>query len=485
MKNSRKNPRFFLGLGAFVLLLTGLSLFWLSQLSTSVNADSPKPVPPPIVGEPFTAVLNNVTLNQDPVNVVNLAPGWTPILSETFESGIGLGWTITDMDGFTNGEYRWGAETFTHPNSGTISAWAVGDGQDGGLLDINTDGYPDNVNSWLVYGPVDMSEANDAILAFSYWLQTDGGDEFGIATSTNGSTFTGIQPQTDSTGWAGASYDLSALAGQSSVYIAFIFTSDASGNSGNLPGALIDDVELQLKGNELVYMPIIKLDPTPTPTPVPTNTDYEDKFTNDIDGWAMRRADTSNYTIEHGSNGYLKVTLTETNDYIIVSPLAAGLDPEYTVSTSAQFSSPQDRDMYGIVFGGDWNGGACPNSDFTSCFNTYYLLKVEYQDEITDYLRFKLMKVTSHSGNQPVGDNLIEWTSVSTSIDEAGFNKWEITVEADEDIKIYLNGDRIGTVRDTDLNNFHELYFGVVAETKENGNSTIKFDHFRVTATAP
>jgi hypothetical protein len=162
-----------------------------------------------------------------------------------------------------------------------------------------------------------------------------------------------------------------------------------------------------------------------------------------------------------------------------------GLEPEYTVSTSAQFNNPQDRDIYGVVFGGDWNGATCPNSSFTSCFNTYYLLKVEYRDETNDYLRFKLMKVTSHSGNQPVGNNLIDWTSVSTSIDEAGFNKWEITVEADEDIKIYLNGDRVGTVRDTDLNNFHELYFGVVAETKENGISTIKFDHFRVTASAP
>ena len=95
------------------------------------------------------------------------------------------------------------------------------------------------------------------------------------------------------------------------------------------------------------------------------------------------------------------------------------------------------------------------------------------------------MKVTSHSGNQPVGDNLIEWTSVTTSIDEAGFNKWQINVEEDEDIKIYLNGDRVGTVRDTALDSFHNLYFGVVAETKENQNSTIKFDHFRVTASSP
>jgi hypothetical protein len=489
MKRSRHNHGLFLGAGALSLIFMSLVLFWLSQIATSVSADSPRPTPPPLTGEPFTAVLNNVTLNQDPVNAVDLDPGWTVALSETFESGIGFGWTATDMDGFTNGEYKWGAETFTNPNGGTISAWAVGDGQDGGLLDINSDGYPDNVNSWLVYGPVDMSEATAAILAFSYWLETDGGDVFGIATSTNGVNFTGIQPQTDTSGWDSASYDLSSYAGESSVYFAFVFTSDVSGNAGNLPGALVDDIELQLKGAERTYMPIVKLDPTatplPTPTPIPSGTQYEDKFTNDIDGWAMRRTNTGAYAVEHGGNGYLKVILDNDNDYIIVSPLVAGIDPEYTISISAQFASPEHRDMYGVAFGGDWNGSACPNNDFTSCFNTYYLLKVEYRTDNGNHLRFKLMKVDSHSGNHPVGDNLIEWTDVTTSIDEAGFNKWEINVEEDDDIKIYLNGDRVGTVRDTGMDSFHNPYFGVMAETKENEGSTIKFDHFRITAGNP
>ncbi|MEJ2748235.1 MAG: hypothetical protein P8183_10055 [Anaerolineae bacterium] len=95
------------------------------------------------------------------------------------------------------------------------------------------------------------------------------------------------------------------------------------------------------------------------------------------------------------------------------------------------------------------------------------------------------MKVTSHSGNQPVGDNLIDWTNVTTSIDEAGFNIWQVNVEADEDIKIYLNGDRVGTVRDTSLNSFHNPYFGVAAETKDNGDSTVKFDYFSVKAGNP
>lgn len=488
MRRVKQETGLVFGIGALTLILVGLALFWFSQVSTSVNADAPKPTPPPLTGEPFTAVLDEVTLSQDTV-AIDLSAGWTVVLSETFETGLGFGWTVVDGDGFINGEYKWGPEAFTNPVSGTISMWAVGSGLDGDSLDVNSDGYPDNVDSWLVYGPVDMSNANDAILSFSYWLQTDGGDEFGIATSTNGTDFSGIQPQSNSSGWASASYDLSAQAGQSSVYIAFVFTSDASGNTGNLPGALIDDVELQVKGNELTYMPIVRLDPTPTPipptpTPIPSG-EYEDKFTNDIDGWAMRRADTSNYIVDHGGNGYLRVTLEDTDDYIVVSPLFAGLDPEYTVSISAQFSDPDNRDMYGVILGGDWDGTTCPNSSFTSCFNTYYLLKVEYRDDSGTYLRFKLMKVDSHSGNQPVGDNIIDWTTVSSSIDEAGFNKWEINVEEDEDIKVYLNGERVGTVRDTDLNNFHELYFGVMAETKENGDSTIKFDHFRVTAGNP
>lgn len=489
MRSARQNSGLFLGISLLVLLVMGLTLFWLSQISASVNADSLKPLPPPLVGEPFTAVLTDISLNPEPINSVNLDSGWTVVLSETFESGIGLGWTSADLSGLANGEYKWGIEMFTNPNSGTISAWAVGNGLEGDTLDINSDGYPDNVDSWLVYGPVDMSEANDAVLSFYYWLETDGGDTFGIATSTDGVNFSGIQPQSDSAGWTSTSYNLSTFAGQGSVYIAFVFTSDTSGNAGNLPGALVDDVELQLKGNELVYMPIVKRDPTPTPsptpTPIPTGTEYEDKFTNDIDGWAMRRSDTENYSISHGNNGYLKATLNNAYDYIIVSPLVRGIDPEYTVSISAQFENPEFRDMYGVVFGADWDGTACPNSGFTSCFNTYYLLKVEYRTDGGTHLRFKLMKVTDHSGNQPVGDNLIEWTNVTTSVDEGGFNQWQINVETDDDIKVYLNGDQVGTVRDTSMDSFIKPYFGVVAETKENAASTIKFDHFRITAGNP
>lgn len=489
MKRPRQKSGLFLGIGVLTLLFIGLALFWFEQISTSVSADSPLPLPPPIVGEPFTAVLDNIPLNQEPINAANLDAGWTAVLSETFEAGIGLGWNVVDQDGFTNGEYKWGAEIYSPPSSGTRSVWAVGAGEDGNLLDINNDGYPNNVDSWLIYGPVDMSQANDAVLSFAYWLETDGGDLFGIATSTNGTDFSGIQSQVDSTGWTNASYDLSAQAGQSSVYIAFAFTSDTSGNAAGEMGALIDDVELQLKSDELTYLPVVIKDPTPTPSPTPTpipgGTEYEDKFTDDIAGWAMRRADTESYTIEHGSSGYLKVTLDNADDYIIVSPLVAGLEPEYTASISAQFVAPEHRDMYGMAIGADWNGSACPNGDFSSCFNTYYLLKVEYRDEGTPYLRFKLMKITSHSGNYPVGDNLIDWTTVSTTIDEAGFNRWQINVEADEDIKVYLNDDRVGTVRDTSMDSFHNLYFGVMAETKDEANSTIKFDHFRVTVGDP
>jgi hypothetical protein len=35
------------------------------------------------------------------------------------------------------------------------------------------------------------------------------------------------------------------------------------------------------------------------------------------------------------------------------------------------------------------------------------------------------------------------------------------------------------------MDSFHNLYFGVMAETKDEDNSTIKFDHFRVTVGEP
>jgi hypothetical protein len=417
---------------------------------------------------------------------------WTEVISETFESSLGLGWSFVDNSLTDGGEYKWERETFSpSPTVGdTTSAWAVGGGLQGSTLTVNTDQYPTNVDSWLVYGPIDMSGIANSAFTFDYWLQTNGGDNFGVAVSTSGTdiaTFTGYQVFTTTSGWTSAGYDLSSYHGQSTVYIGFNFTSDALGAVTNLPGALVDNVQLLVQGGGEIYLPLIKKDPTPTPSPTPEGgTNYRDGFANDIDGWELRRSDAQErYDIYHGDDtqGVLNVLVKDPEDYIIVSPLVAAPSIPYSLEINAQHKDPENQDLYGIVFGADWDGTTCPNADFSSCFETYYVLKVEYRDTDGTFLRFKLQKVKSFASNQPNDVvELIDWTKVS-STDENDFNVWRVEVLENNKIKIYLNDNKVGDATDNSMGSFIQPYFGVIVETKsQHSNARAKFDYFEVVA---
>ena len=175
----------------------------------------------------------------------------TTIMEEDFEGVFPTGhWEVFDADGAFHGEYYWGKDTYK-PHFGNYSAWCAKYGANG--IDP-TSGYPNYCNSWMIYGPFDLSDStiNVAELNFSFWLDSEvGHDYFYWGTSINGMDFY-------SKGVSGTTYDqwwyesldltnvpiLGDLTGNSSVWIAFIFQSDASTTQ---KGIFIDDVVL-LKG---------------------------------------------------------------------------------------------------------------------------------------------------------------------------------------------------------------------------------------------
>ncbi|MCK5923756.1 MAG: hypothetical protein KAG66_22675, partial [Methylococcales bacterium] len=130
-----------------VLIMVSIGLL----LQETANAVAPPPAVPQFEGEPYTAVTENPELlAKKAIQVAPLASGWTEVLSETFEAGIDSNiWTTYDDDGVTNGEYKWGSELVANTlNPASLrSAWAVGDGEQGGALDPSADGYPDNTDS--------------------------------------------------------------------------------------------------------------------------------------------------------------------------------------------------------------------------------------------------------------------------------------------------------------------------------------------------
>ncbi len=149
--------------------------------------------------------------------------------------------------------------------------WGVGTGTP--ELDPQTDGYANDVNSWLVVGPIDMSNAGDGVVTFDLFLDAVSsvpgdpnkpGNTFAMAISTDGSTYTGVQIIDGGTGkWESFQQSLLDYVGEEQVRIAFIFRSDNQPNPDNKLGALLDNVEISINRVFNVYLPILNFFPTP------------------------------------------------------------------------------------------------------------------------------------------------------------------------------------------------------------------------------
>jgi hypothetical protein len=498
-----------LALALLALAAVGLLL---RQGATAVSADSPPPPLPPFTGEAATAVLADpAPLAEKELVVPEAQLGWNVVLSETFEAGLNpMIWTALDNNGLNHGEYYWGTRAYTNTTpGGTRSAWAIGAGEDGGSLDPAVDGYPPNVDSWLIYGPVDLTEVVDGVVSFNYWLESDAGDEFGLFVSTNGTSYAGVSIVSGGTGgWTAVNYDLGSYAGSSTLYLAFRFASNANANPANLRGAFLDDVQLHLRFLDKTYLPLIRKDPTPTftptptltPSPTPTNTPsptptitptptatpitayYFDNFNDPFaTNWAMRRTNTAAWIIEPlTQQGIIQLNVDSPESNLLVSPLvAAPSSRNYTIETVARFVNPQNLHTYGVVFAGDLIGQPCPNNNFTSCFNQYYYLRVQWRNDAGTFLEYKLSRVDQHdSNNNPIPITLIDWMRVSAPPNE--WNRWNIVVRSNGDITVLLNNQWLGTINDSaHLGNFGR-YFGISAYTRNNPFVRAQFDYFKI-----
>ena len=188
--------------------------------------------------------------------------GWANIVTEDFEGSFPGVWDVfDDVSGY--GEYYWGQRD-CRPHAGSYSGWGVGGGANGGSLSCSAD-YPDNAESWMVYGPFDLSNASDAELLFWYWNYSESYyDGLFWGASINGNNFYGNGVSGDSGGWNEVNFDLTDvyilgdLTSQPEVWIAFVFDSDFALTEAE--GAYVDDIVLRKVTGEPTT-------PTPTSTP--------------------------------------------------------------------------------------------------------------------------------------------------------------------------------------------------------------------------
>lgn len=173
---------------------------------------------------------------------------WIPLIVQNFDLGWpSRGWRVFDANGGYGGERYWDEDDFM-PRNGPYSAWPGKGGPNG--QDPNLYYYANDMNSWMIYGPVSLADASSAYLSFDYWLSTEASyDYFGWYASSDGLNFYGQRTSGDSAGWLHKDFSLGAvpiwgsMLDNGSVWIAFVFTSDFSNSSYD--GVFVDNVYAQ------------------------------------------------------------------------------------------------------------------------------------------------------------------------------------------------------------------------------------------------
>ncbi|MEM7030525.1 MAG: clostripain-related cysteine peptidase [Chloroflexota bacterium] len=177
-------------------------------------------------------------------------------------------WFILDQgeEGF---ERTWGEDSFA-AYSGNYAAWPAAGGNDG--LDGSQFLYPNNLNSWMICGPFDFSTAATVLVEYNMWLKTElNYDWLMLGASTDGTNYDLIDFWSgNSEGWLFTPYELESYAGQSEVWLAWVFQSDERNHDD---GVWIDNIEIW------AYEP---------PVPDPSGQFIQDGgFENDGEGWLV------------------------------------------------------------------------------------------------------------------------------------------------------------------------------------------------------
>lgn len=479
----------------FVIAILSLMSIWTPQ--TPVSADTPPPVLPEFGGTAFSDVLDfSSGLNTEPISLPAEVPGWSLVLSETFTTTLDLTrWTAVDNNDTTAGEYYWGTDNFTVTGDvANTVAWAIRDGADGISVTVSQ-GYTNSVESWLILGPLNMENANQAVVVFDYWLESAIGDFLGVATSINGIDYNGKRLSGDISDWQSVSYSLNDVVGESAVYIAFIFTTNADGNASNRLGAFLDNVNLYLQYSYDTYLPAIRQDftPTPTATPVATVTPtptplapvahYRDNFDDPNSGWAMRRTDitdVNNWGVNYFAQQELELEVGDKESYVIAAPAVLAPQRPYNIEVKARFTTnSKNQHKYGIVFAADWNGKPCPSNNFAACFNKYYVLQVQLKESGGSlHMEYMIRQVYDHDGNNnPIFVDLKGWTSLGTAA-TTGWHEWDVFVDDDGTINIAFNDTAVASVSGS--TGLDRPYFGVLGATSTNGGAVVRFDYYKV-----
>ncbi len=376
-------------------------------------------------------------------------------------------------------DYYWGRVlSVTNPFSNT--AWNAASSITGTALNPGVDPYPANQDTWLIYGPLDLSHYASAQLLFDYYLDSQTGDELSWGSSSDGTNFSGSSLSghlSSGSQWYSGTLDFSNLARHNDpVYIAFAFK---SGGSPSGLGAFIRNLKIVANPLKYVYLPLALMNYTPPPPP-PLFGYYFDDSGADLAHWggAFYNLGTTKYgqcmsaqctvpvhaPVPHGNpgdslrlftNGLYRFVASSPNDimpdsfdlYMDISPVV--LYPRDAGCVLYGCPSNDLGDWYGIIFNASGDTFGSNPSQFA--YNKQYYILYFYNIDATTPIAVNLDRCDGSSDPASNSCTTLGHSSLPSYFigNSAGFDTIHITRDiSDGTIKVKVDGTTLINVQD-------------------------------------
>ncbi len=224
-----------------------------SKMSPQNIVNDGKPTSKRITDDAISISSNNLDNRKSDKGIISNAQltedSSVSIMQQTFEGPFppSTGWEISDENPDDNLEYYWDDDNLRAFGGSLWAVWPARGGSNG-IDPIISTTYPKNMNTWMIYGPFDLSNAKSAQISFVLWRHIEIYFDtlfFGVSGDKN--TFDGWDWDGD-VDWESISNGLDNYLGDPDVWIAWQFVSDGS---FQYDGPWIDNIVLDFEPGDV------------------------------------------------------------------------------------------------------------------------------------------------------------------------------------------------------------------------------------------